>query len=75
MLAMKKKEKKGKLGERKSVRMVELNQWVLMGERNRPKREEESWRAESTSVMGDEESSEGLINKHERNKQRILTRQ
>jgi hypothetical protein len=29
--------KKGKLGERKSVRMVELNQWVLMEERNRPK--------------------------------------
>ena len=38
MLATKKKEKTGKLGERKSVRMVELNQWVLMGERNRPKR-------------------------------------
>ena len=32
--------------------MVGLNQWVLMGgERNRPKREEESWRAESTGVM------------------------
>ena len=64
--------KKGKLGERKSVRMVELNQWVLMGERNRPKMEEESWRAESTGVMGDEESSEGLTDKHERKKQRIL---
>jgi hypothetical protein len=64
--------KKGKLGERKSVRMVELNQWVLMRERNRLKMEEESWRAESTGVMGDEESSEGLTDKHERKKQRIL---
>ena len=74
MLAMKQKEKKkkGKLGERKSVRMVELNQWVLMGERNRPKREEEGWRVESMGVMGDEESSEGLTDKHERKKQRIL---
>ncbi len=60
--------KKGKLGKRKSVKMVELNQLVLMGERNRPKREEESWRAESTGVMGDEESSEGLTDKHERKK-------
>ena len=45
---------------------------VLMGERNRPKRKEESWRAELTGVMGDEESSEGLTDKHERKKQRIL---
>uniref|UniRef100_A0A2N9IZW1 Uncharacterized protein n=1 Tax=Fagus sylvatica TaxID=28930 RepID=A0A2N9IZW1_FAGSY len=52
--------------------MVEVNQWVLMGERNRPKKEEESWRAESTGVMGDEESNEGLTEKHERKKQRIL---
>ena len=43
-----------------------------MGERNRPKRKEESWRAELTGVMGDEESSEGLTDKHERKKQRIL---
>ncbi len=40
-----------------------------MRERNRPKREEESWRAELTGVMEDEESSEGLTDKHERKKE------
>ena len=63
---MKKKEKKGKLGKRKSVRMVELNQWVLMG------RGIDQKGRKRVGGLNQEECSEGLTDKHDRKKHKIL---